>query len=131
MAAFAAAAADGVCKTMVKPQGYALTTQDGYILSMQRISVGRSAGAPGKRPPVLLPRGLLGAYWNWSRDELASSELPALSERHQLLDMWKSASLLSPCAVELVMGICPKVGMDCIDLLSAFGGSVHVTDFAS
>lgn len=34
------------------------------------------------------------AYWNWSRDELASSELPALSERHQLLDMWKSASLL-------------------------------------
>ncbi|GAY55173.1 hypothetical protein CUMW_162350 [Citrus unshiu] len=113
-----------------------VTTQDGYILSIQRISVGRSAGAPGKRPPVLLPcrnqaLAVALAYWNWSRDELASSELPALSERHQLLDMWKSASLLSPCAVELVMGICPKVGMDCIDLLSAFGGSVHVTDFAS
>lgn len=34
-------------------------------------------------------------------------------------------------AVELIMGICPKVGIVCIDLLSAFGGSLHAPDFAN
>ncbi|KAL5794188.1 hypothetical protein ACOSP7_002782 [Xanthoceras sorbifolium] len=70
IAALSDAAFDGICMTLVKTQGYAceehtVTTQDGYILSMQRIPVGRSGGAPGKRPPVLLQHGLLsdGATW--------------------------------------------------------------------
>ncbi|GLT74940.1 hypothetical protein SLA2020_467030 [Shorea laevis] len=61
---------DGVCKSMVEPQGYAceehtVTTQDGYILSLQRIPLGRSGGTAGNRPPVLLQHGLIsdGVIW--------------------------------------------------------------------
>ncbi|KAK2979035.1 hypothetical protein RJ640_013669, partial [Escallonia rubra] len=61
---------DGICSSMVEPQGYGcqehtVTTKDGYILSMQRIPVGRSGGEPGNRPPVLLQHGLLmdGITW--------------------------------------------------------------------
>ncbi|XP_059664103.1 triacylglycerol lipase 2-like [Cornus florida] len=54
---------NGICKSMVETQGYdceehTVTTQDGYILSMQRIPVGRSSKKPDK-PPVLLQHGLL------------------------------------------------------------------------
>lgn len=38
---------------------FQVTTQDGYILSMQRIPEGRSGKTPGQRPPVLLQHGLL------------------------------------------------------------------------
>ncbi|RVX08632.1 Triacylglycerol lipase 2 [Vitis vinifera] len=62
-------ATDGICKTMVEKQGYAcqehlVTTQDGYILSMQRIPKGQSGKVPDK-PPVLLQHGLLmdGITW--------------------------------------------------------------------
>ncbi|KAL5794190.1 hypothetical protein ACOSP7_002784 [Xanthoceras sorbifolium] len=68
--ALAAAAIDGLCITLVMTQGYVceehtVTTQDGYILNMQRIPMGWSGGEPGKRPPVLLQHGLLsdGATW--------------------------------------------------------------------
>ncbi|KAK7306901.1 hypothetical protein VNO77_44862 [Canavalia gladiata] len=53
---------DGMCKTMVETQGYAceehkVTTEDGYILSLQRMPVGRS-GKKADKPPVLLQHGL-------------------------------------------------------------------------
>lgn len=61
---------DGICEAMVQRQGYVceehtVTTQDGYILSMQRIPEGRSGKTPGNRPPVLLQHGLLmdGITW--------------------------------------------------------------------
>ena len=38
---------------------YQVTTQDGYILSMQRIPMGRSGEASSERAPVLLQHGLL------------------------------------------------------------------------
>lgn len=42
-----------------------MTTQDGYILSMQNIPQGRSGGSAENRPPVLLQHGLLmdGITW--------------------------------------------------------------------
>ncbi|KAK6238620.1 hypothetical protein QUC31_004089 [Theobroma cacao] len=183
VAALAPSSDDGICKSMVETQGYAceehtVTTQDGYILSMQRIPVGRSGGAPGNRPPVLLQHGLLmvaksvmdgitwlllppeqslafvladngydvwlansrgtkyskghtslspadSAYWNWSWDELVAYDLPATFQyvndrtgqklhyvghsqgtlialaafsKDQLLNMLRSAALLSPIA---------------------------------
>ncbi|KAH9793466.1 Lipase [Citrus sinensis] len=66
----AASPTDGLCETMVKPQDYAceehqVMTKDGYIISVQRIPVGRSGGAPGDRPPVLLQHGLLGDGSSW------------------------------------------------------------------
>ncbi|KAJ9170008.1 hypothetical protein P3X46_018145 [Hevea brasiliensis] len=61
---------DGICKSMVEKHNYVceehtVTTQDGYILSLQRIPVGRSGEFPGNRPPVLLQHGLLmdGITW--------------------------------------------------------------------
>ncbi|KAF8391609.1 hypothetical protein HHK36_023915 [Tetracentron sinense] len=68
--ALAPVADDDICKSMVEPQGYGcqehkVKTQDGYILSMQRIPVGRTGETPGARPPVLLQHGLLmdGITW--------------------------------------------------------------------
>ncbi|XP_015580726.2 triacylglycerol lipase 2 isoform X1 [Ricinus communis] len=61
---------DGICKSMVETHGYVckehtVTTEDGFILSLQRIPVGRSGGSPGNKPPVLLQHGLLmdGITW--------------------------------------------------------------------
>ncbi|KAL5076181.1 hypothetical protein RYX36_015165 [Vicia faba] len=53
---------DGICKTMVETQGYkceehTVTTNDGYILSLQRIAVERS-GKKADKAPVLLQHGL-------------------------------------------------------------------------
>lgn len=38
---------------------FQVTTDDGYILSVQRIPEGRRGGGGGKRPPVLLQHGVL------------------------------------------------------------------------
>lgn len=43
----------------MKFNGFQVTTQDGFILSLQRIPVGRSGESPGNRVPVLLQHGLL------------------------------------------------------------------------
>lgn len=56
--------ADGICKSMVEPRGYTceehkVTTKDGYVLSLQRIPLGRAGGQKGNRVPVLLQHGLL------------------------------------------------------------------------
>ncbi|KAK2415434.1 triacylglycerol lipase [Trifolium repens] len=53
---------DGICKTMVETQGYTceehkVTTEDGYILSMQRLPASRS-GEKANKPPVLIQHGL-------------------------------------------------------------------------
>ncbi|XP_049366253.1 triacylglycerol lipase 2-like [Solanum verrucosum] len=167
---------DGICTSMVETQGYGceehkVTTDDGYILSLQRIPKGIS-GKAATNPPVLLQHGLLmdgntwllnptdeslafiladdgydvwiantrgtkysqghtslspqdPEYWEWSWDELVDFDLPAtfkyvhdqtgqklhyvghslgtliafaaISE-NKLLDMLRSAALLSPIA---------------------------------
>ncbi|PWA76641.1 gastric triacylglycerol lipase [Artemisia annua] len=69
-ALLAASNADGICSSMVQPRGYTceehkVTTKDGYILSLQRIPLGRAGGRKGSRVPVLLQHGLLmdGITW--------------------------------------------------------------------
>ncbi|PON39299.1 Serine aminopeptidase [Parasponia andersonii] len=168
---------DGICSSMVEKQGYVceehtVTTQDGYILSIQRIPAGRPEEKAESKLPVLLQHGLLmdgvtwlllpphqslallladngfdvwiantrgtkysrghvslspddGPYWNWSWDELVAYDLPATLQyvheqtgqklhyvghslgtlialaafsEEQLLNMLRSAALLSPIA---------------------------------
>ncbi|KAJ4830353.1 hypothetical protein Tsubulata_031790 [Turnera subulata] len=67
--ALAPNADDGICKSMIEPQGYVcqehqVTTKDGYVLSIQRMPVGRS-GKKADKPPVLLQHGVFvdGAVW--------------------------------------------------------------------
>ncbi|GFS38720.1 Myzus persicae-induced lipase 1 [Actinidia rufa] len=60
---------DGICKAMVETQGYVceehtVTTKDGYILSMQRMPMGRS-GKKSDKPPVLLQHGILTDASSW------------------------------------------------------------------
>ncbi|PNX84760.1 triacylglycerol lipase 2-like protein, partial [Trifolium pratense] len=57
---------DGICATSVIVHGYKcqelqVTTQDGYILSLQRIPEGRGKGSNGgtRKQPVLLQHGVL------------------------------------------------------------------------
>ncbi|KAF3337165.1 triacylglycerol lipase 2-like protein [Carex littledalei] len=62
---------DGPCTLMVKSRGYKceeyeVRTQDGYILSMQRIPEGRNSDKNGgKKQPILLQHGILmdGITW--------------------------------------------------------------------
>ncbi|KAJ0112812.1 hypothetical protein Patl1_01930 [Pistacia atlantica] len=175
VSALSSSASGGMCNTVVKTKGYTceehtVTTQDGYILSMQRIPVGRSGGSARDRPPVLLQHGLLSdgfvwlasppeqalsflladngfdvwiangrgtvyslghksfspdnaTLWGWSWDEMVAYDLTAMFQyvykktgqklhyvahsqgtlmalaalsKNQLLDMWRSASLLAP-----------------------------------
>ncbi|KAL8223730.1 hypothetical protein R6Q57_019205 [Mikania cordata] len=65
-----AVAADGIYMLMVIPRGYPceehkVRTKDGYMLSLQRIPLGRAGGRKGNRVPVLLQHGLLmdGITW--------------------------------------------------------------------
>ncbi|KAK9151533.1 hypothetical protein Syun_009842 [Stephania yunnanensis] len=60
----------GLCKLRVEIYGYnceehTVTTQDGYILSLQRIPQGRSGQTTGDRPPVLLQHGVLMDGMTW------------------------------------------------------------------
>ncbi|ERM96922.1 hypothetical protein AMTRI_Chr10g3930 [Amborella trichopoda] len=63
--------AAGVCEEVIKPKGYqcqehTMTTKDGYILSLQRISQGRTPTPSNHtRQPVLLQHGLTmdGVSW--------------------------------------------------------------------
>ncbi|XP_031108146.1 triacylglycerol lipase 2-like [Ipomoea triloba] len=60
---------DGICKSMVESQGYTcqehkVTTEDGYILSLQRIPVGIS-GNKATKSPVLLQHGLFMDAVTW------------------------------------------------------------------
>lgn len=53
----------GICKSLVEPVGYiceehTVITQDGYILSLQRIPNARS-GQSADKPPVLLQHGVM------------------------------------------------------------------------
>ncbi|KAL6653004.1 hypothetical protein ACP70R_011929 [Stipagrostis hirtigluma subsp. patula] len=66
------AAENGTCQSRVEPFGYkceehTVTTEDGYILSLQRIPSGRSSGgaAAAAKIPVLLQHGLMmdGVTW--------------------------------------------------------------------
>ncbi|KAG6717587.1 hypothetical protein I3842_04G108200 [Carya illinoinensis] len=70
MSAAAPVPSDGVCKSMVETRGYvceehSVATQDGYILSMQRIPEGQSGKTPGNRLPVLLQHGILVDAITW------------------------------------------------------------------
>ncbi|WJX38825.1 hypothetical protein P8452_26445 [Trifolium repens] len=60
---------DGICKTMVEIQGYTceehkVTTEDGYILSLQRMPT-RLSGKKADKPPVLIQHGIFfdGIVW--------------------------------------------------------------------
>ncbi|CAH1424547.1 unnamed protein product [Lactuca virosa] len=69
-AVFSASNADGICQSMVQPRGYTceehkVTTKDGYILSLQRIPLGRVGGKKGNMIPVLLQHGLLMDAITW------------------------------------------------------------------
>ncbi|XP_065874724.1 triacylglycerol lipase 2-like [Euphorbia lathyris] len=167
---------DSICESMAISQGYVchefkVTTEDGYILSLQRMPVGRT-GKPADKGPVLLQHGLMSdgatwllnapdeslafiladngydvwiantrgttysrghtslsptdsAFWEWSWDELAAYDLPAIFQyvhnqtghklhyvahslgtlmalgafsQHKLLNLLRSAALLSPIA---------------------------------
>ncbi|KAG8640552.1 triacylglycerol lipase 2 isoform X1 [Manihot esculenta] len=68
--AVAPSASDGICKTLVEIHGYpceehTVTTEDGFILGLQRIPAGASGGTPANKTPVLLQHGILmdGAVW--------------------------------------------------------------------
>ncbi|XP_047938809.1 triacylglycerol lipase 2-like [Salvia hispanica] len=61
---------DGICELIVKTQGYSceehkVTTKDGFILSLQRIPMGRSGTKGGPKPPVLLQHGLISDATTW------------------------------------------------------------------
>ncbi|KAG8642239.1 hypothetical protein MANES_12G068700v8 [Manihot esculenta] len=167
---------DSLCNSMVETQGYIcqehkVTSEDGYILSLQRMPAGRS-GKLADNPPVLLQHGLSSdgatwlsnspdeslafiladngydvwiantrgsrfsrghtsltpydpAYWDWTWDELAAHDLPAMFQyvhqqtgqklhyvghslgtltalavlsQEKLPNMLRSAALLSPIA---------------------------------
>ncbi|KAF8390620.1 hypothetical protein HHK36_025147 [Tetracentron sinense] len=96
----------GLCESSVIVHGYKcqefqVKTEDGYVLSIQRISGGRAGGGGKNKQPVLLQHGVLvdgmtwvlnspneslafiladndlDDYWNWSWDELVAYDLPA------------------------------------------------------
>ncbi|KAK8687157.1 hypothetical protein V6N13_085989 [Hibiscus sabdariffa] len=68
----AAPAVDGICAISVTPYGYKcqeheVQTDDGYILSMQRIPEGRAGGSMGgqKKQPVLIQHGIFADGFTW------------------------------------------------------------------
>ncbi|OIW02976.1 hypothetical protein TanjilG_13613 [Lupinus angustifolius] len=99
----------GLCVSSIIVHGYKcqehmVTTEDGYILGLQRIQEGRAEvnGIRAKKQPVILQHGVLvdsnswfvnapkqnlpfiladngyDEFWNWTWDELVAHDLPAL-----------------------------------------------------
>ncbi|KAL6135176.1 hypothetical protein ACLB2K_067404 [Fragaria x ananassa] len=62
---------NGICKSLVETQGYTcqdhqVTTEDGYILGLQRIPSGKSSNnSTAQKLPVLLQHGLMGDAGSW------------------------------------------------------------------
>ncbi|XP_039120885.1 triacylglycerol lipase 2-like [Dioscorea cayenensis subsp. rotundata] len=83
---------DGICSSMVTPHGYKcqefeVKTEDGYILSMQRIPEGRVAGDGGaNRQPVLLQHGILMDGMTWLLNSPEESLAFVLADRG--FDVW-------------------------------------------
>ncbi|PSS16117.1 Triacylglycerol lipase [Actinidia chinensis var. chinensis] len=95
MAAVTPSADDGICQSMVETQNYTceehtVTTQDGYILSLQRIPLGRSGGTSGNRPPVLLQHGLLMDAITWLLNPL--DQCLALLLADNGFDVWLAST---------------------------------------
>ncbi|GER47492.1 lipase, partial [Striga asiatica] len=86
-------APDGVCSAAVSVHGYKcqeynVTTDDGYILSVQNIPQGR-AGSPGpNRPPVLLQHGILVDGMTWVLNSPEQSLAMILADNG--FDVWIS-----------------------------------------
>ncbi|KAK4347723.1 hypothetical protein RND71_034062 [Anisodus tanguticus] len=86
-------AGNGMCASAVTVHGYKcqefeVTTDDGYILSVQRIPEGRVGGDGPKRPPVLLQHGVLVDGVTWLQNSPAQS--PAMILADNGFDVWIS-----------------------------------------
>ncbi|KAL6533475.1 hypothetical protein OROMI_027587 [Orobanche minor] len=85
---------DGICSTAVIVHGfkcreYDVTTDDGYILSVQRIPEGRAGGDGGQtRQPVLLQHGLLVDGMTWLKNSPEQSLAMMLADHG--FDVWIS-----------------------------------------
>ncbi|KAK7292388.1 hypothetical protein RIF29_08166 [Crotalaria pallida] len=85
---------DSICKTFVEPHGYKceehqVITEDGYILSLQRIPAGRSVKAASK-PPVLLQHGVFIDAIVWVFNSLDESLAFILADNG--FDVWLSST---------------------------------------
>uniref|UniRef100_A0A7N0RIS0 Lipase n=1 Tax=Kalanchoe fedtschenkoi TaxID=63787 RepID=A0A7N0RIS0_KALFE len=85
----------GVCKSMVDNQNYPceehnVTTYDGYVLSLQRISSDHAGRSPSHRQPVLLQHGLMMDAASWLLAPPTQS-LPYLLADNGF-DVWISSS---------------------------------------
>ncbi|CAL5403400.1 unnamed protein product [Camellia sinensis] len=92
---------DGICKSLVDTQGYVceehnVTTKDGYILSLQRIPMGKS-GIKSNKPPVLLQHGIM-INLHYVGHSLGTLMALAAFSQHNLVNMLRSAALLCPIA---------------------------------
>ncbi|KAL9319517.1 hypothetical protein ACSQ67_011356 [Phaseolus vulgaris] len=96
---------DGICQTAVVTQGYKceehqVQTDDGYILSLQRLPAGRS-GKKADKPPVLLQHGLFCHL--------------GLIGLHEFIPNGEAAA-------KLVEGLCTTLKIDCSNPLAFFTG---------
>ncbi|KAF4368977.1 hypothetical protein G4B88_011805 [Cannabis sativa] len=85
---------DDFCKSTVESKGYScqqhqVTTEDGYILGLQRIPVGRS-GKQADKPPVLLQHGIFSDGVTWVRNSPEESLAFILADNGY--DVWLANS---------------------------------------